>query len=94
MQNDNIIIGNHEVKITDRKSIYLTGVKKIISFDTEEFLIETNMGIVLLKGETLELLKLDTSDGNVKIKGKINSLNYVENTKKNKEDSFISKLFK
>ena len=52
------------------------------------------MGVILLKGETLELIKLDTADGNVKIKGKINSLNYVEGKEKSKEDSLISKLFK
>lgn len=94
MQNDNVLIGNHEVKLTDRKTIILTGIKKIISFDNEEFLMESNMGVILLKGENLELIKLDTSDGNVRIKGKINSLNYVENKEKNKEESFISKLFK
>lgn len=94
MQNDNIIIGNHEVKMTDRKSIYLTGVKKIVSFDSEEFLIETNMGVVLLKGESLELVKLDTTDGNVKIKGKINGYDYVEGKESKKSESLITKLFK
>ena len=94
MQNDNIIVGNHEVKMTDRKSIYLTGVKRIISFDPEEFLIETNMGVILLKGENLELIKLDTTDGNVKIKGKINGLNYVEGKESKKQESLIAKLFK
>ena len=63
MQNDNVLIGNHEVKMTDRKTIYLTGIKKIVSFDNEEFLMESNMGVILLKGESLELNKLDTSDG-------------------------------
>ena len=45
-------------------------------------------------GNTLELLKLDTQDGNVKIKGKINSFMYVDGKGKNKEDSLMSKLFK
>ena len=94
MQSDNVLIGNHEVKMTDRKTILLTGIKKIVSFDNEEFLMESNMGVILLKGENLELIKLDTGDGNVKIKGKINSLNYVVGKEKNKEDSLISKLFK
>ena len=94
MQNDNIIIGNHEVKMTDRKTIYLTGIKKIISFDNEEFLMESNMGVILLKGENLELIKLDTSDGNVKIKGKINGLDYVEGKESKKSESLMSKLFK
>ena len=51
------------------------------------------MGIILLKGENLEIIKLDTHDGHVKIKGKLNSFEYIEEVKKNKE-SIISKLFK
>lgn len=94
MQNDNVLIGNHEVKMTDRKTIYLTGIKKIVSFDNEEFLMESNMGLILLKGESLELNKLDTSDGNVKIKGKINSLSYVDGKTKNKDEGIFTKLFK
>ncbi len=94
MQNDNVLIGNHEVKMTDRKTIYLTGIKKIVSFDNEEFLMESNMGVILLKGESLELNKLDTSDGNVKIKGKINSLSYVDGKNKNKDEGLFTKLFK
>ena len=53
------------------------------------------MGILLLKGSGLEILKLDTHDGNVRIKGKINSYQYLENGKgKVKEESFMAKLFK
>ena len=85
--------GNHELKITDRSMINLTGINKITSFDNEEFLMESNMGTILLKGEDLEIVKLDTHDGNVKIKGKINSFAYIENVKK-KEESILSKLFK
>ena len=52
------------------------------------------MGNIRLLGENLELLKLDTNDGNVKIKGKINSLTYLDGKLKNKEDSMLTKLFK
>lgn len=87
--------GSHELKIIDRKEISLSGIKKITSFDSEEFLLESNMGIILIKGNNLEIMKLDTHDGNVKIKGKIDGFNYLENSKdKNKEESIISKLFK
>lgn len=86
--------GNHEIRITERSIINLTGIKKISSFDEEEFLMESNMGIILLKGEGLEIVKLDTHDGNVKIKGNLISLAYIENIKKNKEESLLSKLFK
>ncbi len=86
--------GSHEVKITDRSIINLSGINKITSFDDQEFLMESNMGAILLKGEKLEIVKLDTHDGNVKIKGKLNSFAYIENIKKNKDESLLSKLFK
>lgn len=94
---DKDIINNysHSVTLNERKNLMITGVKKIDSFDEEEFLLETNMGYIVIKGTGLEIVKLDTYQGNVSIKGKVNSLNYMENAKKaEKEDSFISKLFK
>ena len=86
---------NHGISIVERKNILITGVKKIDSFDNEEFLVETIMGYLVLKGMDLELVKLDTLQGSVTIKGLINSLDYIEdNTKKGKEGSIISRLFK
>lgn len=83
MDKDNILTtSNHSVSINERKNILITGVKKIDSFDNEEFLLETNMGYIIIKGEELEIIKLDTYQGNVSIKGKINSLAYMEGTNK------------
>ena len=86
--------GSHEFKVTERNIINLTGINKITSFDDQEFLMESTLGVILLKGENLEIVKLDTHDGNVKIKGKLNSLAYIENIKKQKEESLLAKLFK
>lgn len=95
MDKDIVNVGNHSISINERKNIVITGVKKIDSFDDEEFLLETSMGYIVIKGSELEIIKLDTYQGNVSIKGKINSLSYMENlNKKEKEDSIIGKLFK
>lgn len=91
---ESVNFGTHEVKIIDRSIINLSGIKKIISFNKEEFLLESVMGIIDIKGNNLELIKLDTHDGNVKIKGKISSFQYIEANKKNKEESLLVKLFK
>ena len=86
---------NHTFNMLERKNVSISGVKKIDSFDNEEFLIESVMGYLVLKGEGLELVKLDTRDGVVTIKGMVNSFTYVDDTnKKNKENSVISRLFK
>lgn len=90
-----IISNSHNVSIGQRKNISITGVKKIENFDENEFLLETNMGYMLIKGSNLEIIKLDTYQGDVSIKGKIDSLNYLEDSKKQeKKESVISKLFK
>ncbi len=85
---------SHQLQINERKQIMLTGIKKINSFDNEEFLMESVMGLILLKGSELEIIKLDTHDGNVSIKGRIDSFTYLDDNKKTKEDSFLAKLFK
>lgn len=85
---------NNIISINERKSIIITGVKKIESFDNEEFLLITNLGTILLKGENLEMIKLDTLEGNVSIKGKIDALEYLDSKEKGKESSLFTKLFK
>ena len=85
---------NHELKLVDRAFLNLNGINKIISFDNKEFLLESNMGIIHITGENLELLNLDTTSGEIKIKGKVNGFNYIEKKPQVKSESFISKLFK
>ena len=82
----------HSFSVQERKNIALTGVVKIDSFDKEEFMVETSLGIMNIKGENLEVVRLDTYQGNLTIKGRINSINYIEDNKK--EQSVFSRLFK
>ena len=91
------IVGNysHSINMVERKNLMVTGVKKIENFDSEEFLLETSMGYLVIKGSDLELVKLDTMQGNVSIKGLIISYTYVDDNKtKNKENSVFNRLFK
>lgn len=85
---------NHSISINERKSIMVYGVKKINSFDDTEFFVDSIKGPIIIKGESLELLKLDTFQGSLSIKGIINSVCYLDSTKKSKTDSIMSRLFK
>ena len=86
---------NHGISLAERKNVVVTGVKKIESFDNEEFLMETTLGYLVIKGSELEIIKLDTYQGNVSIKGKVNSMIYMDNNKKQEKDEGIfGKLFK
>lgn len=91
---DSINSYNHGISLLERKNLVITGVKKIENFDSEQFLLDTIMGFLLIKGEGLELIKLDTIQANVSIKGLVHSINYVEDAKKDKENSIFNRLFK
>ena len=83
---------SHIIKLSERKNIIISGIKKINNFDEKEFSLESIMGNIIIKGENLEMLKLDTIEGNVSIKGKINSFSYTDAP--TKENSILMKLFK
>ena len=57
--------------------------------------MNTTMGYIVIKGHGLEIIKLDTYQGNVSIKGTLDSLIYVEHaSKKEESDNLFTKLFK
>ena len=83
---------SHIIKLSERKNIIISGIKKINNFDEKEFSLESIMGNIIIKGENLEMLKLDTIEGNVSIKGKINSFSYTDAP--TKDNGILMKLFK
>ncbi len=84
---------DHSVKVNNRKNLEITGVKEVDSFDNEEFLLETVMGYLIVRGQNLHLKNLDVNEGLVTIKGKIYELSYVDEQQE-KAKGFFSKLFK
>ncbi|MEC5426067.1 sporulation protein YabP [Virgibacillus sp. C22-A2] len=85
---------DHSVKINNRKNLEITGVKEVDSFDNEEFLLETVMGYLIVRGQNLQLKNLDVGEGLVTIKGKIYELSYVDEQQQEKAKGLFSKLFR
>src|SRR5699024_8658521 len=85
---------DHIIKINNRKKLEISGVKEVDSFDNEEFLIETIMGYLIIRGENLQLKNLDVGSGSVIIKGKVYELSYVDEESEGKAKGFFSKIFK
>lgn len=86
-------IENHSLLISERENTNISGIKKVLSFDDEEFLLDTVLGQVEIKGYGLEIVKLDTYQGTISIKGIINTVEYLEDNKRN-SSGILSKLFK
>nr|WP_239984623.1 sporulation protein YabP [Lentibacillus sediminis] len=79
--------------MNNRKNLEITGVKEVDSFDNEEFLLETTMGYLIVRGQNLQMKNLDVGQGVVTIKGKIYELSYVDEHEE-KAKGFFSKLFR
>ncbi len=93
-EQEKLEITNHSINILERQNISINGIIKIESFDSEEFLLETTMGPLGIKGKELEIIKLDTYNGTITIKGIINGFSYLDDVKSKKEDGFLTRLFK
>lgn len=89
-----VSIPDHDVIMRGRKLLDITGVKQVESFDNEEFLLETSMGFLAIKGQNLQMKNLDVEKGIVSIKGKIFDLVYLDEHHGEKAKGFFSKLFR
>jgi sporulation protein YabP len=86
---------DHDLIMRSRKSLEISGVKEVESFDNEEFLLVTSMGYMSIRGQNLQMKNLDVEQGLVSIKGKIFDLSYLdEHAAGDKAKGFFSKLFK
>lgn len=85
---------DHDVIMRGRKLLDITGVKQVESFDNQEFLLETAMGFLSIRGQNLQMKNLDVDKGVVSIKGKVFDLEYIDQQSGDKAKGFFSKLFK
>ena len=87
--------GKHKIVIQNRQAMSLTGVKDVLSFDASEILMETNLGLLMVRGKELHVNRLSLEKGEVDIDGTMDSFAYAEqNTYLKNGESLWSRLFK
>jgi len=85
----------HKITLTNRKNGSFTGVLDVISFDITEILLETEQGMLNVKGKDLHVNRLNLEKGEVDIEGMIDAFSYSQiPTSIKKADSFLGKIFK
>ncbi|WP_170005983.1 sporulation protein YabP [Bacillus fonticola] len=93
-QDQKTVVKDHDVIMRGRRLVDITGVKQVESFDNEEFLLETVMGFLVIRGENLHMKNLDVDKGVVSIKGRVFDLVYIDQQPGEKAKGLFSKLFK
>ncbi len=87
-------IRSHRINMNARKSAEITGVKDVRSFDEQEIVLDTEMGILVIRGAQLHVGRLTLEKGEVDITGRIDSLIYTERKGHTKNgESILSRLF-
>lgn len=82
------------VIIENRKKLSISGVKDVLSFDDQIVILDTDLGMLTVKGDDLRINKLSLDTSEVIIEGTINNLNYSDNHIKKEGGSILGKIFK
>ena len=86
---------NHKLVINNRKTSTVTGVTDVLSFDLNEILLETEQGMLMVKGSNLHVNRLSLEKGEVDISGGIDSLAYSDVQGHGKaQENLFAKLFR
>ena len=85
----------HKIAMMNRRTGSITGVTDVISFDIAEVLLETELGMLQIKGADLHVNRLSLEKGEIDIEGRIDSLVYSDVKKPAKQaESLLGSLFK
>ncbi len=82
----------HSLVMEDRRTLSITGVSDVDSFDESTIIVFTDLGELTVKGSDLHIKNLNTEAGEVALEGKISSLSYADNVMK--ETGFFSRVFR
>ena len=93
---ENKVTKSHKVILNNRQSGSFTGILDVISFDISEILLETELGMLHIKGKDLHVNRLNLEKGEVDIEGAVEAMNYsqIPVSIKKSEGNLLSKLFR
>ena len=68
----------HKLTLQERKSLTMTGVAEVISFDESLVVLNTSLGVLTVQGQELKLKTLSLEGGQVAVDGQISALTYEQ----------------
>ena len=85
---------NHEIKLTKRESLVVSGVNEVESFDDVSAILKTVCGRLTVEGNNLKMTVLDTEKGLVTLDGTIELLSYLDEARSENKSVFKSLFHK
>ncbi|MBF7082695.1 sporulation protein YabP [Desulfallas sp. Bu1-1] len=69
---------SNRLTLTDRKHLVIEGVEHVGKFNDREINLDTNMGLLTLRGQELHITHLNLESGNMMVEGFISSMEFTE----------------
>ena len=79
--------------LENREKLNVSGVNDVLSFDDQVVIMETELGLLTVKGENLKINKLNIDTSEVIVEGRIDNLSYSEHQTKS-EGGIFGTIFK
>ena len=85
----------HHLDLMNRGTGIVTGIQDVVAFDENQIVLDTDMGLLTVKGKGLHVSRLTLEKGEVDIEGTVDSLVYSSNeTYRKQGESLFARLFK
>ena len=94
VSNMNVSSGIQNLVLENREKLSISGVLDVLSFDDQIVILETELGLLTIKGENIRINKLSFDTTEVVLEGEIISLSYTDKEITKKDSSFLGKIFK
>nr|MBO2471408.1 sporulation protein YabP [Bacillota bacterium] len=84
----------HQLALRERESLAVEGVVNVESFDDTEVIVETEAGVLFVRGEQLHIKELNLETGTLQLTGHVHALEYAGEGLAKKSKGLLGKLFK
>ncbi len=85
---------SHKIMLNNRERGTITGILDVLSFDENTIVLDTDMGLLTIRGKDLHVSRLTLEKGEIDIEGRTDSLAYSSNEAHRKSgQSLLARLF-
>ncbi len=86
----------HQFTLKQRESLSVDGVVNVESFDDQTVLLETDQGMMTIRGDELHIKELNLDGGSLQVEGFVRSIEYTGDGPRQKKSAkgVLGRLFK
>ncbi len=84
----------HRIVLEERSRLSVSGVTDVVSFDDESITADTDMGMIIIRGEDLHIGRLNLDEGALQVDGSVDSIEYTDGSESSRGGFLLGKIFK